>query len=1660
MGGGASKRKLMAEELSQRTTVIDAETQDIVAADMLRRKKKRCALALQVGYRGYKGRVRAREQREVLEKWAEELVRHPHHPLDGPMPDFYWRHTLRKDLKPRWDARPGCIRRALEHRAATRIQAKVRSIQTRQENVRRQDAALMIQRLQRGKSTRNYHGVKKRAATAIQAGWRGHIGRRRWFWHLEYRSATRLQAVCRMWSGGTGGWRCIKSALLVQRRYRYIRLNGNWAAAMLVRKKLRCIQVIQRMFRGYLCRIARKRIALEDNKMVRALLEDAGLSRMWSKWGDVFARPGSAYSGQFVRGDVPGLRPDGLPTQLYGGWSMTYDQMLDLRENQLGGMGLLLEPIPSLGIPKMPRVEWGMTSADRARLLGKIKPAKRAWIKNKHQWKAKEAAKKRAAEQKRLDAAATKIQARHRGMMGRRRHAKLAEEARLARVPGWSKLKKVERKHVVETVTQGAMTETALRAAARRGDRRAILEILETPHIKVDSGDENERTAFFLACQEGKAEIAKILLKAGADPEKRDHDNATPFIIAAHEGQMNVVRWLAEDVRVNTHAVEDSSGCNGFLMACYTGMMPVIEYIAEKIGVDVTCCAANGATPMYIAAYRGNLRLAKYLHRLRFNWKTPAKKEDLNGELTLDGFTPLEVAERQGHTRLVDFFKMLRAKEEKKLWDQQEKLRQEEEDKKRQEKKFHVPGISDLGLSRAEIRAIDMWLKAEDLNPFGDDKDHVYVKTFKGEFIKSEIPNGYTMDKASRLRYILKENTIKPWAKYRAEADKLSGDIESAWRKGKTAFQFGKRAADDDRLANTMQALQEELGLGVEHRGRPWEPGDPEGDDENAPKHIADQAFQCVVDCPANRPGQYPTRLDAVAGGHLRDTAGSDEPVSYLEKIDIACRAINRQAEWNGREDWIAKGGRTAGDLAQAAYAVWQAVEQMEEQEFHTEDDELDDATAEANAASAGPGINAARGAKLWSKGGKAIVSTARMAALARPKGPPRKLAEPLMKLPDRAKFAAYYDIITKPIDMGIILSRIKNAEYPTCLSFRNDVQQLFFNARATAGRGTPLWDDLNKLEDVAVRLLARMSNRLPYTEETWPEWNTIPPELAVKSAEDGTICSILYDVDDTIAQVKAKCEGARKNKLKCDGRRLIYNGQTLLDEQSISDLGIEVGTQLRLEPWVVIEWADLEELEADKLSAAWKAAGENVDIEERDEGSVTVRYVARETIDQVLSRVAEEEGVAPTVKQTLQLMDVIDDTAGLQSDTTLKEAGVLPGGTLRMVCEVPPIPEPEPDEILAATKIQAIARGWRARRAIDFVQATDCDTLEQACFKAVIRDDAKVLAVLIGHGADRNATNPAGHSMLELAQERGRKRVVAYLESGDLDFDPVMAEQQAKEAAEAEAAEAREMEEILPEGQLKAVMVSAKNLRQQQEQEQQQLQEQQPEGDSALEPTIHLDEKTTILQQQQEHQREMMERLQDPRVREAVSLEALHSRLAEHRRIMQLHSSGGWMSSGETPPPAGSPASIIAGGTDSTTVSQSTSKARSVSFGQSSRQWKEDVSANFTEWQSKGGKGRRRRERPLKRKHIGTLAALVAEPLFLVHAEQPGVRGAMIDPSRGNRAMHEAMRDVYRCVPKPRPPRSLPEPIQNMKGLENLWHEDSGSVHEALAKLEQSGRF
>eukprot|EP00931_Biecheleriopsis_adriatica_P079809 TRINITY_DN53158_c0_g1_i1.p1 TRINITY_DN53158_c0_g1~~TRINITY_DN53158_c0_g1_i1.p1 ORF type:complete len:212 (+),score=74.91 TRINITY_DN53158_c0_g1_i1:20-655(+) len=46
---------------------------------------------------------------------------------------------------------------------------------------------------------------------------------------------------------------------------------------------------------------------------------------------------------------------------------------------------------------------------------------------------------------------------------------------------------------------------------------------------------------------------------------------------------------------------------------------------------------------------------------------------------------------------------------------------------------------------------------------------------------------------------------------------------------------------------------------------------------------------------------------------------------------------------------------------------------------------------------------------------------------------------------------------------------------------------------------------------------------------------------------------------------------------------------------------------------------------------------------------------------------------------------------------------------------------------------------------------------IDKEAFQAIMRDDAVKLTDLLGQGLDKNARNPGGHTLLQLAQERGK---------------------------------------------------------------------------------------------------------------------------------------------------------------------------------------------------------------------------------------------------------------------------------------------------------------
>eukprot|EP01050_Picozoa_sp_SAG11_P025581 SAG11_NODE_5823_length_1456_cov_0.831245_1_plen_166_part_10 len=144
----------------------------------------------------------------------------------------------------------------------------------------------------------------------------------------------------------------------------------------------------------------------------------------------------------------------------------------------------------------------------------------------------------------------------------------------------------------------------------------------------------------------------------------------------------------------------------------------------------------------------------------------------------------------------------------------------------------------------------------------------------------------------------------------------------------------------------------------------------------------------------------------AASQGLLVDN-GETEPLTYLEMLDIGARSIGVQAAWAGREGWVQRGGRTVETLRAACFAVWLA---MAEAVAAPETEGSISAMFRGNFG----GLSAAK--SRFRKAGGAIVAGSRIGAgkgiRERAAGPPRKLAAPLMVLPDRLKYPAYYDII------------------------------------------------------------------------------------------------------------------------------------------------------------------------------------------------------------------------------------------------------------------------------------------------------------------------------------------------------------------------------------------------------------------------------------------------------------------------------------------------------------------------------------------------------------------------------------------------------------------------------------------------------------------------
>jgi ankyrin repeat protein len=166
----------------------------------------------------------------------------------------------------------------------------------------------------------------------------------------------------------------------------------------------------------------------------------------------------------------------------------------------------------------------------------------------------------------------------------------------------------------VETAT------TLLLAAAMGGDADTVLALLAVPGVDADGAAINDGlTALLVASMQGNVELAKLLLLAGVDPNLATTDvGATPLFFAAQQGYLEVAELLV------------ASGATA--------------------GNALT---SNGATELWAGCWQGHVGVVRFLLALPTTIRasvTQRRTDPRTGGAGIEGTSPLEVAERCGHS--------------------------------------------------------------------------------------------------------------------------------------------------------------------------------------------------------------------------------------------------------------------------------------------------------------------------------------------------------------------------------------------------------------------------------------------------------------------------------------------------------------------------------------------------------------------------------------------------------------------------------------------------------------------------------------------------------------------------------------------------------------------------------------------------------------------------------------------------------------------------------------------------------------------------------------------------------------------------------------------------------------------------------------------------
>jgi hypothetical protein len=132
--------------------------------------------------------------------------------------------------------------------------------------------------------------------------------------------------------------------------------------------------------------------------------------------------------------------------------------------------------------------------------------------------------------------------------------------------------------------------------------------------VQTPSGEVVPTTALIVAVVCGMLEAGRLMLDAGADPSRVDGDGNTPLMLAAQNGQLEMLRLLLGR-GVALDVLDPRHGFTAFHFACFDNQVECAEALA-RAGCDVRVKTMQGFTGQQLAEAQGNKEAVRRLRAL------------------------------------------------------------------------------------------------------------------------------------------------------------------------------------------------------------------------------------------------------------------------------------------------------------------------------------------------------------------------------------------------------------------------------------------------------------------------------------------------------------------------------------------------------------------------------------------------------------------------------------------------------------------------------------------------------------------------------------------------------------------------------------------------------------------------------------------------------------------------------------------------------------------------------------------------------------------------------------------------------------------------------------------------------------------------------------